>query len=31
MEKDGKTAPVKEPEHPIQIMARAYGLLEDQR
>ncbi len=31
MEKDGKTAPVKEPEHPIEIMARAYGLLEDQR
>jgi glycerol-3-phosphate dehydrogenase subunit C len=26
--KEGKTAPVKEPEHPIQIMARAYGLLE---
>jgi len=24
--KDGNTAPVKEPEHPIQIMARAYGL-----
>jgi glycerol-3-phosphate dehydrogenase subunit C len=26
--KDGNTAPVKEPEHPIQIMARAYGLVE---
>jgi glycerol-3-phosphate dehydrogenase subunit C len=31
MEKDGKVAPVNEPEHPIQIMARAYGLLENQR
>jgi glycerol-3-phosphate dehydrogenase subunit C len=28
-EKEGKVAPVKEPEHPIQIMARAYGLLEN--
>ncbi|HVV66023.1 MAG TPA: heterodisulfide reductase-related iron-sulfur binding cluster [Rhizomicrobium sp.] len=27
--KDGKAALVKEPEHPIQIMARAYGLLEN--
>ena len=27
-EKDGKTAPAKEPEHPIQIFARAYGLVE---
>jgi glycerol-3-phosphate dehydrogenase subunit C len=26
--KDGKTAPVKEAEHPIQIMARAFGLME---
>jgi glycerol-3-phosphate dehydrogenase subunit C len=26
--KDGKTAPVREPEHPIQIMARAFGLVE---
>ncbi len=26
--KDGKTAPVREPEHPIQIMARAFGLIE---
>lgn len=26
--KDGKTAPVREPEHPIQIMARAFGLME---
>ncbi len=25
-EKDGKQAPAREPEHPIQIMARAYGL-----
>ena len=25
-QKDGKTAPVKTPEHPIQILARAYGL-----
>jgi glycerol-3-phosphate dehydrogenase subunit C len=29
MEKDGKVAPVKAPEHPIQILARAYGLLEN--
>jgi len=27
-QKDGKTAPVKTPEHPIQILARSYGLLE---
>ena len=27
-EKDGKTAPVREAEHPIQIFARAFGLLE---
>ena len=27
--KDGKTAPVREPEHPIEIMARAFGLVED--
>jgi len=27
-EKDGKTALAKEPEHPIQIFARAYGLVE---
>ncbi len=27
--KDGKVAPVREPEHPIQIIARAFGLLED--
>jgi len=27
-EKEGKAAPVQEPQHPIQIMARAYGLLE---
>ncbi|HEY4944389.1 MAG TPA: heterodisulfide reductase-related iron-sulfur binding cluster [Rhizomicrobium sp.] len=26
--KDGKTAPVREAEHPIQIMARAFGLTE---
>ena len=26
--KDGKTAPVREPEHPIEIMARAFGLME---
>ena len=26
--KDNKIAPVKEPEHPIQIFARAYGLVE---
>ncbi len=25
--KDGKQAPAREPEHPIQIMARAYGLV----
>jgi glycerol-3-phosphate dehydrogenase subunit C len=28
MQKEGKIAPVKVPEHPIQIMARAYGLVE---
>ncbi|MGH6872509.1 MAG: heterodisulfide reductase-related iron-sulfur binding cluster [Rhizomicrobium sp.] len=28
LERDGKPAPVKEPEHPIQIFARAYGLME---
>jgi glycerol-3-phosphate dehydrogenase subunit C len=27
--KDGAEAPVREPEHPIEIMARAYGLLEN--
>jgi glycerol-3-phosphate dehydrogenase subunit C len=27
-EQEGKTAPVREPEHPIEIFARAYGLLE---
>jgi glycerol-3-phosphate dehydrogenase subunit C len=27
-QKEGKTAPVKTPEHPIQILARSYGLLE---
>ncbi len=27
-ERDGKQAKAREPEHPIQIMARAYGLLE---
>ncbi|HEV2651984.1 MAG TPA: heterodisulfide reductase-related iron-sulfur binding cluster [Rhizomicrobium sp.] len=27
--KDGKVAPAREPEHPIQIIARAFGLLED--
>jgi hypothetical protein len=26
--KDGKETKAKEPEHPIQIFARAYGLLE---
>ena len=26
--KDGKDFPVKEPEHPIQIFARAFGLME---
>ena len=26
-EKDGRPAPVREPEHPIQIMARAFGLV----
>jgi glycerol-3-phosphate dehydrogenase subunit C len=27
--KDGKTAPVREPEHPIELMARAFALVED--
>jgi glycerol-3-phosphate dehydrogenase subunit C len=27
-DKDGKPSPVREPEHPIQIMARAFGLME---
>ncbi|HEY1632585.1 MAG TPA: heterodisulfide reductase-related iron-sulfur binding cluster [Rhizomicrobium sp.] len=27
-DKDGKATPAKEPEHPIQIFARAYGLME---
>jgi glycerol-3-phosphate dehydrogenase subunit C len=27
MEKDGKVPAAREPEHPIQIMARAYGLV----
>ena len=27
-EKDGKPSPVRAPEHPIQIMARAFGLME---
>ena len=26
--RDGRTAPAREPEHPIQIMARAFGLVE---
>jgi len=29
MAKDDKEAPVREPEHPIQILARAFGLMEN--
>jgi glycerol-3-phosphate dehydrogenase subunit C len=29
-EKNGETAPARKPEHPIEILARAYGLLRDE-